>query len=81
MTVIEGFKYEASDGRGSVLHTLIVQDFAAMGAPHLAIMHSITYIRLIEPGAAESQRVAAGSYRVGVRCVVLYLQIYLTPQL
>ena len=32
MTRIEGFKYQASDDQGSVIHTLSVRDFAAMGS-------------------------------------------------
>ena len=32
MAGIEGFKYQASDGQGSVIHTLFVRDFAAMGS-------------------------------------------------
>ena len=45
MTGIEGFKYLASDGYGSVIHFLFVRDFAAMGCssfnPHAQfIVHS-----------------------------------------
>ena len=32
MTGIEGFKYQASNGKGSVIHTLFIRDFAAMGS-------------------------------------------------
>ena len=53
MTVIEGFKYQASDDQGSVIHTfkvwitqiIFVRDFAAMGSssfnPHAKfLVHS-----------------------------------------
>ena len=45
MTGIEGFKYQASDGKGSVIHTLFVREFAAMGSnsfnPHVEfLVHS-----------------------------------------
>ena len=32
MTGIEGLEYQTSDGQGSVIHTLFVGDFAAMGS-------------------------------------------------
>ena len=53
MTGIEGYKYQASDGWGSVIHhTLVVRDFAAMGSssfnPHV-VMYNYFYIRLSEP--------------------------------
>ena len=42
MTGIEGFKYQASDGKGSVIHTIFVRDFAAMGSssfnPHAQLL-------------------------------------------
>ena len=32
LTKPEGFKYQASDGKGSAIHTLFAQDFAAVGS-------------------------------------------------
>ena len=32
MAGIEGFKYQATDGQGIVIHTLFVRDFVAMGS-------------------------------------------------
>ena len=54
MTGIEGFKYQASDGLGSVIHTLFVRDFAAMGSSSdyltIIVVHNFLYIWLSEPG-------------------------------
>ena len=43
IVLLEGFKYQASDGKGSVVHTLLVREFAAMAAPHLTLMHKFLY--------------------------------------
>ena len=50
MTGIEGFKYQASDGKGSVIHTLFVRDFVAMGISLFNPHAQFLYIRLSEPG-------------------------------
>ena len=44
MIGIEGFKYQASDSYGSVIHTLFVRDFTALAAPHLTLMYNFLYI-------------------------------------
>ena len=48
LTKPEGFKYQASDGKGSAIHTLFAQDFTAVGSssfnPHLTFMPNFLYI-------------------------------------
>ena len=52
----DGLKYQGSDGQGSVIHTVFVRFFAAMGSPLFNLDHGQfpvhSGIRLREPGAA-----------------------------
>ena len=50
MTGIEGLNYQSSDGRGSVIHTLFVRDFAAIAAPHLTLMYNSCTFSLVNRG-------------------------------